>query len=111
MIEIIKKNNDFSVCAQVSIEDVAHIAKLGFKTIINNRPDSEGGDTQPLGADIQREAEKYGLAYFHIPVIPNHIQPYQVDAFKQAYMVAHKPVLGFCKTGNRAGRMLELAQL
>jgi protein tyrosine phosphatase (PTP) superfamily phosphohydrolase (DUF442 family) len=56
------------------------------------------------------EAEKLGLSYVHIPVVPNNIMPNQIDAFTSAYSVATKPVLGFCRTGNRAGNMFRLSQ-
>lgn len=103
-------SNEYSVAPQISAEDVQEAAKLGFKTIINNRPDFEGGQDQPNSLSIQTAAEAAGLTYIFIPVIPNAILPEQVQAFKQAYDAAPKPILGFCRTGNRAAKMLELAQ-
>jgi len=108
-IEITKQTEDFSTAPQISAEDVAQIAALGFKTIINNRPDLEGGETQPLNASIQAAASALGLHYAYIPVIPNSIQPSEIDAFKQAFEVAEKPVLAFCRTGNRANNLYKLA--
>ncbi len=113
-IQITKITDDFSTAPQISIEDVAEIAQLGFKTIINNRPDNEGGTqdnmTQPTSTQLKMAAEQRGLTYIHIPVIPNNIEPSQIDAFSTAYNSAAKPVLGFCRTGNRAGNMFKLAQ-
>ncbi len=108
VLEITKKSEDYSVSPQLNLEGIAEVAKLGFKTIINNRPDGEGGANQPTSQQIQLAAEKLGIAYFHIPVIPNNIQANQVEAFSKAYTNTAKPILGFCKTGNRAARMLEL---
>lgn len=110
-IEINEINQQFSTAPQVSAEDFAEIAKLGFKTIINNRPDYEGGDAQPASASLKAAAEAAGLAYFYIPVIPNNIQADEVAAFAQTFSVATKPVLGFCRTGNRAGKLFQLAQV
>lgn len=107
-LQITKKSEEYSVSPQLSPEDVIEAAKLGFKTIINNRPNGEGGESQPTSEQIQRAAKAQSLAYFHIPVIPNDIQPNQVETFNTAYANAPKPILGFCKTGNRAARMLEL---
>ena len=109
-IQITKLSNDFSTAPQIGVEDIAEIAQLGFKTIINNRPDNEGGAEQPTSAQLKVAAEKLGLTYVYIPVIPNNIQPEQADAFNAAYSLAAKPVLGFCRTGNRAGSIFKLAQ-
>lgn len=108
-IQINQQTQEFSTTAQINIEDLAEIAQLGFKTIINNRPDNEGGETQPKSADIEAAAKKLGLAYVHIPVIPNNIQPAQVAAYAQAYAASPKPVLGFCRTGNRAANICNMA--
>ena len=108
-IQITKVSDDFSTAPQISVEDVAEIAHLGFKTIINNRPDNEGGAEQPTSKQLAAAAKNLGLNYVHIPVIPNNIQPAQVDAFSAAYSLAAKPVLGFCRTGNRAGSIFKLA--
>jgi uncharacterized protein (TIGR01244 family) len=109
-IEITKLSNDFSTAPQISVADIAEIAQLGFKTIINNRPDNEGGVEQPTSAQLKVAAEELGLTYIYIPVIPNNIQPEQVNAFNAAYSLAAKPMLGFCRTGNRAGSIFKLAQ-
>lgn len=108
-IQISPQTQDFSTTAQINIEDLPEIAALGFKTIINNRPDNEGGDTQPKSGDIEAAAKKLGLAYVHIPVVPNNIQPDQVATYAKAYAAAAKPVLGFCRTGNRAANICNLA--
>ncbi|MEE9331693.1 MAG: TIGR01244 family sulfur transferase [Methylophilaceae bacterium] len=109
-IQITKLSADFSTSPQITTEDVVELAELGFKTIINNRPDNEGGADQPISTQLQAAAEAAGLAYIHIPVIPNNIQPAQVDTFCAAYHAAEKPVLGFCRTGNRAGSIYKLSQ-
>jgi uncharacterized protein (TIGR01244 family) len=109
-IQITKVSDDFSTAPQINAEDVAEIAQLGFKTIINNRPDNEGGAEQPTSAQIALASEKLGLKYIHIPVIPNNIQPAQIAEFSAAYNLSAKPVLGFCRTGNRAGSIFKLSQ-
>jgi uncharacterized protein (TIGR01244 family) len=109
-IQITKITDEFSTAPQISVEDIAEVAQLGFKTIINNRPDNEGGAEQPSSAQLKAAADQLGLNYIHIPVIPNNIVPSQIDAFSTAYNAAAKPVLGFCRTGNRAGNMFKLAQ-
>lgn len=109
-LQITKVSDDFSTVPQISAEDIAEIAQLGFKTIINNRPDHEGGDAQPTSAQLKKVAEDHHLTYVYIPIIPNNIQAEQIDAFNAAYVAVAKPVLGFCKTGNRAGSIFKLSQ-
>ena len=109
-VSITKITDDFSTAPQISADDLADIAQLGFKTIINNRPDQEGGAEQPMSAQLKHAAEKLGLHYVHIPVVPNQIQQSQIDAFSVAFEAAAKPVLGFCRSGNRAGNLFKLSQ-
>ncbi|MGB4811634.1 MAG: TIGR01244 family sulfur transferase [Methylophilaceae bacterium] len=108
-IEITQQSADFSTAPQITMDDVAEIARIGFKTIINNRPDFEGGNDQPTSAQLQAAAEALGLTYVFIPVIPNNIQPAQVADYAVAYSAAAKPVLGFCRTGVRAGSIYQQA--
>lgn len=110
-IQITKQTDDYSTAPQISVDDVQEIANLGFKTIINNRPDYEGGESQPTSAELKAAAEQVGLAYLYIPVIPNNIHPAQVSTFNTSFILAQKPVLGFCRTGNRAGNIFKLAQI
>ncbi|HEY0562297.1 MAG TPA: TIGR01244 family sulfur transferase [Methylophilus sp.] len=109
-LTITKISADYSTSPQITPADVAEIARLGFKAIMNNRPDDEGGAGQPSSAAIEAAAIAHGLQYYHIPVVPNNIQADQVAAFSKAWATASKPMLGFCRTGNRAANMLALAQ-
>lgn len=93
--------NDISVSAQISPDDVPVLASEGFRTIINNRPDGEADD-QPPGDDIRAAAEAAGLTYHHIPFVPNRMTSDVVDAFASALDASEKPVLAFCRTGNRS---------
>ncbi|MEI2636838.1 MAG: TIGR01244 family sulfur transferase [Methylotenera sp.] len=109
-IQITKHSESFSTAPQIGVEDVTEIARLGFKTIINNRPDGEGGPDQPASAQIKVAAEKSGLAYFYIPFSPGNMQPEHVVEFSAVYAAAAKPVLGFCRTGNRAATIFKQSQ-
>jgi uncharacterized protein (TIGR01244 family) len=109
-MNIQKVTENFSVSDQITTEDLTQIAALGFKAVINNRPDFESGPDQPTSEAIKVKATELGLAYMHIPVIPNNIMPDQVNAFTHAFGHLPKPILGFCRTGNRASKMLALSQ-
>lgn len=107
-MQVHQLNQDFSYTSQIEVGDFQEIVELGFKTIINHRPDHEGGAEQPQSADLAAAALSHGLTYVHIPVIPNQIQPDQVTRFHEVYANAPKPILGFCKTGNRAMSLCKL---
>lgn len=110
-LTITKITDDYSTSPQITPNDITEIAKLGFKTIINNRPDMEGGADQPTSQAIAEAAKQQGLHYVYIPVVPNQIQDSQVDSFRQALSIAPKPALGFCRTGNRASQMYARANV
>lgn len=97
----------FSTCPQITPQDLAEIASLGFKTVVNFRPDGEGGDSQPLNASLAAEAAALGLQYAYIPTIPNQIQDTQVQALAMVLAKQPGPILGFCRTGNRAGNVYQ----
>lgn len=71
-MQITKLSESFSTGSQINVGDILEIAKLGFKTIINNRPDHEGGESQPKSAQLRLAAEQHGLNYIYMPVIANY---------------------------------------
>lgn len=108
-LNITKHSETFSSSPQIMVEDIPEIAALGFKTIINNRPDFEGGAAQPASDDIKIAAEKAGLSYFYLPVIPGNITEKNVQECSEYIKGAASPILGFCKTGNRASSLFQQA--
>lgn len=59
---------DICAAPQLTPEAMAEAAAMGFKSVINNRPDFEHGPDQPTSAAIQAAAEAAGLQYRHLPV-------------------------------------------
>jgi len=102
-------NPEISVTSQVAPADLAGVKAAGFGTIINNRPDGEEPG-QPSSDELQAAAEKGGLAYRHIPVVPGKFSDAQVDAFRDAVADCAKPALAFCKSGLRATSLWALSQ-
>ena len=58
---------------QISPEQVVQVAEKGFKSIINNRPDMEGGPEQPTSAQIENAARVAGIDYVYQPVVAGQI--------------------------------------
>ena len=67
MVDIRKVTDGFAVAPQIEVEDVQAIADAGYKTIIANRPDGEGGISQPRMGAIRTKAEELGLAFVALP--------------------------------------------
>lgn len=109
-LSITKHSETFSSCPQLHPEDMIEIQKLGYKTIINARPDQEGGIDQPTSDTIKVAAEKAGLRYIHIPIIPNNIGSDDIQTCANFINNAPTPILGFCRTGMRATSLYNSAQ-
>ncbi len=99
-MDIRKIDDSISVAPQITPEDVAELARLGFRTLVANRPDREEPG-QPAMADIQRAAEENGLKWVFLPVESGNIQDSDVDAFAPMFKEAEKPMLAFCRSGTR----------
>ncbi len=99
----------FAVSGQIMPQDLPEVAALGFGTVINNRPDGEGSD-QPPSEEVERAARAAGLRYVHLPVVSGAITPEQARAMREALASAQGPVLAFCRSGARSGKLYELAQ-
>jgi sulfide:quinone oxidoreductase len=96
----VRINDQLSVAGQIDRDDIAALAKQGFETIINNRPDGEEPD-QPTAALNQEAAEKQGLLYLYQPVTTSAIGKADVTAFHNALLRSPKPVLAHCRSGTR----------
>lgn len=102
-------NSRLSVRPQVLPHEVADLAAAGFKGIINNRPDDEAPD-QPASAEIEAEAKRHGLSYWHIPIVPGQATEADAQAFAEALRQADGPVVAFCRTGNRSTNLFKMSQ-
>jgi uncharacterized protein (TIGR01244 family) len=95
---------------QLYPEHMTEAASKGFKSIINNRPDMEGGAVQPTSAEMQTAAEAAGLAYIAQPVIAGQITEQDVKVFAEHLNGLPKPVLIFCRSGARSNNLYQLAK-
>ena len=92
----------FATAPQIALEDMAAIAAQGFRTLVNNRPDGEGGPEQPSSAAMAQAAQAAGLDYHYAPVISGQITPEQVASFAAIVAASQGPVLAFCRSGARS---------
>jgi uncharacterized protein (TIGR01244 family) len=97
------------VAPQLDPDAMAWAARAGFKSIVNNRPDYEGGPDQPTSALIEAAAHAAGLAYAHLPVQPALQTPDEVARFGNLLADLPKPILAFCRSGARSGKLYRAA--
>ena len=99
------------VCVAPQLEPgaMAWAAANGFKSVINNRPDFEGGPDQPPSAAMQAAATAAGLRYAHLPVAPALQTPAEIARFAELLAELPKPILAFCRSGARSGKLYHAA--
>lgn len=98
-----------SVAPQLTPDAMAELARLGFKSVVNNRPDFEHGPDQPTSAAIEAAALAAGLQYRHLPVDSGWQSPEQIAAFAELLKALPRPVLAFCRSGARSTRLYQQA--
>src|SRR6218665_2087272 len=100
---------EFCVAPQREPAAMAEAAAAGFRSVINNRPDFEGGADQPTSAAVEAAARAAGLEYHHLPVNGAYQSPEEIEAFKQLIDSLPKPILAFCRSGARSTRLFAAA--
>ena len=103
-MELKKISEKFTVSPQIAADDVATLKSAGFKAIICNRPDGEGGD-QPSFAEIEAAAKEAGLEALYVPVVAGKVSDDDVAAFGAALKDLPRPVLAYCRTGTRSATL------
>lgn len=102
---------EFCVAPQLDAAAMAEAAAAGFRSVINNRPDFEGGADQPTSATVEAAARAAGLEYRHLPVNGAYQSPEEIAAFKLLVDSLPKPILAFCRSGARSTRLFQAASL
>ncbi len=108
-LDVTRHNTDFATAPQISPSDVAAIAAMGFRSVLNNRPDGEGGVDQPHSDTIGEAVMAAGLQYAYQPVISGQLTA--ADAVRMGELLASlpKPVLAFCRSGARSTKLYSMA--
>ena len=100
MTEFRRVTDQLSVSPQITLEDLPRAAAMGFKLVINNRPDGED-PAQPPSAAVEAAARAVGLQYAYIPVRGGPTQD-QVAEERSILENSEGPVLAFCRSGTRS---------
>ncbi len=103
-------DHDVFVAPQLDAAAMAEVARLGFKSVVCNRPDFEHGPDQPTSAQVEAAARAAGLEYRFLPVAGGYQSPDEVAAFRTLVAELPHPLLAFCRSGARSTRLYQLAQ-
>lgn len=109
-LTITKLDEKLSVAGQISIDDLSGIAESGYKSIICNRPDYEGGSTQPNSEDLESFAKSLGIVFVYLPVRVGSISAEHGEKFKELVATLPGPTLAFCGSGARATALHEMTK-
>ena len=109
-LPVTRHSEQFATIGQLMPEDLAEVAAMGYQSVINNRPDGEGGPDQPTSAQMAQAAQAAGLTYAYLPVVPGMITTDQARSFAQWLGQQPGPVLAFCRSGARSTQLREMAR-
>lgn len=102
-------NETIAVAPQLTATDMLEVAQAGYKSVIINRPDFEGGADQPPSSDVMDAARELGLQVEYQPVDSSAITHEDVVRFAQLYKQLPKPILAYCRSGGRCLRLFTAA--
>jgi len=103
-------SDDVFVAPQLDASAMAEVARLGFRSVVNNRPDFEGGPSQPTNASVEAAAHAAGLEYRFLPVSGGYQSPEEIAAMGSLLGELPRPLLMFCRSGARSTKLFLSAQ-
>ena len=108
-LQTLRVNEFLSLAPQLDAAAMRTVADAGFRSVVNNRPDYEAGPEQPTSAAIEAAARAAGLEYRFLPVSPALQTPDDAARFAELLATLPRPILAFCRTGTRSGRLFQAA--
>ena len=108
--QLVSLRPGLSITGGLHRPDIEALARLGVRTIVNNRPDGED-QGQLSAAEARRLAEAHGLVYHHIPITAATLSRADVDAFAAALRDAPTPVVAHCRSGTRSTLLWALSRM
>lgn len=101
-------NESVSVAPQMKPAEVTEVARLGFRSIVCNRPDGEDQD-QPAAAEIATAAKAAGLDFAFVPAQAGALTDADATQMARALAQLPRPVLAYCRSGARSAKLVEMA--
>lgn len=100
MADVRQVTDRFAVAPQIEVEDFAALKAMGFRHVINNRPDGEAMG-QPSSAEAEQAARAAGLTYTQAPFV-GQPTPEAVKAAEEAISGSNGPTIAYCRSGTRS---------
>lgn len=97
-----------AVAAQLTPADLPRLAAAGFRSLICNRPDGEA-EGQASAGSIAAAAAALGMDFVLNPVIGSAIDEAAITIQRQALDQLPRPILAYCRSGNRCTVLWALA--
>lgn len=108
-LEITKHHACLSTAPQASPEDMVLVAKQGFASVMNNRPDFEHDADQPTAQSVADAAHVAGMDFYNLPFSASRVTPELLVQFAQVVGQAKKPILLYCRSGARSTAIYRMA--
>lgn len=108
-MDLRKITSEFAVAPQLLPEEIAAVAALGYRVLIDNRPDEEtelGQDSAAMAA----LAAQAGLAFHYLPYYPGMMTPDLVAEFEALMAGLEGPVLAYCRSSTRSSHLWAMSQ-
>ncbi len=108
-LEITRHHVFLSTAPQASPEDMVLVAKQGFASVMNNRPDFEHDADQPTAQSVADAAHVAGMEFYDLPFSASRVTPELLVQFAQVVGQAKKPILLYCRSGARSTAIYRMA--
>ena len=108
-LEITRHHVFLSTAPQASPEDMVLVAKQGFVSVMNNRPDFEHDANQPTAQSVADAAHVAGMDFYNLPFSASRVTPELLVQFAQVVGQAKKPILLYCRSGARSTAIYRMA--
>lgn len=109
-VNLQRHNDTFSTAGQITLADLSEIARMGFRSVINNRPDGEGGAEQVANAEVAKACESLGLQYAYLPVVSGQLKAEEAAQMAQLLETMPHPIVAFCRSGARSTQLYQMAR-
>lgn len=101
---IFKLTDSLSVAAQITPQDVPHLAAEGFTTVVCNRPDDEAHGQSSMD-EIEAACNAAGLLFVRYPVNAMNFPGPDLEGLAELFDDATQSVLAYCRTGTRCANL------
>ena len=101
-------NDNITIYKQIYPAQCAKLAELGYRSLINIRPEAET-ENQPESQALQRAAIAADLDYIYLPFDCERLSLQTIESFAKHYHALPKPIMLFCGTGARAKLLYQSA--